>query len=54
MTNILIGERIEGQEPFIVNINNKSYETYEDKTLLRFLRDDLKIVSVKDLSLIHI
>lgn len=48
MTNILIGERIEGQEPFIVNINNKSYETYEDKTLLRFLRDDLKIVSVKD------
>ena len=44
MTNkdtILIGKKIEGQDPFIVKINGKTYETYEDKSLLRFLRDDL-------------
>lgn len=48
MTNILIGQKIENQEPFIVKINNETYETYEDKSLLRFLRDDLHITSVKD------
>ena len=51
MTNkdtILIGKKIEGQDPFIVKINGKTYETYEDKSLLRFLRDDLKLFSVKD------
>ena len=48
MANILIGKKIENQSPFIVKINNKTYETYEDKTLLRFLRDDLHITSVKD------
>ena len=53
MTNILIGDKIKDTDPIIVKINGKRYETYEDKTLLRFLRDDLHITSVK-LSLIHI
>lgn len=51
MTNkdtILIGKKIEGQDPFIIKVNGKTYETYEDKSLLRFLRDDLKLFSVKD------
>ena len=48
MTNILIGERLPNMEPFIVKINGDTYETYEDKSLLRFLRDDLHITSVKD------
>lgn len=48
MTNILIGERLPNVEPFLVNINGNTYETYEDKSLLRFLRDDLHITSVKD------
>lgn len=48
MTNILIGERLPNVEPFLVKINGNTYETYEDKSLLRFLRDDLHITSVKD------
>ena len=48
MANILIGEKKQNQEPYIININNTNYETYEDKSLLRFLRDDLHITSVKD------
>ena len=48
MTNILVGDRIKDTDPIIVKINGKRYETYEDKTLLRFLRDDLHITSVKD------
>lgn len=48
MTNILIGDRIKEKDPVIVKVNGKKYETYEDKTLLRFLRDDLHITSVKD------
>ena len=48
MTNILIGERLPNVEPFLVKINGNTYETYEDKSLLRFLRDDLHIRSVKD------
>lgn len=48
MTNILIGEKKDGLEAMLVNVNDKTYETYEDKSLLRFLRDDLKIKSVKD------
>lgn len=48
MANILLGERVEGAEPFVVQVNGKTYEIYEDKSLLRFLRDDLKIKSVKD------
>lgn len=48
MTNILIGERLPNAEPFLVKINGNTYETYEDKSLLRFLRDDLHITSVKD------
>lgn len=48
MTNILVGERLPNVEPFIVKINGNTYETYEDKSLLRFLRDDLHITSVKD------
>lgn len=48
MANILIGEKIENKEAFIINVNGKTYETYEDKSLLRFLRDDLHLHSVKD------
>ncbi len=48
MANILIGEKKDGLEAMLVNVNDKTYETYEDKSLLRFLRDDLKIKSVKD------
>ena len=51
MTNnetILIGQKIEDKDPFIIKVNGKNYETYEDKSLLRFLRDDLKLFSVKD------
>ncbi|MDD7305008.1 MAG: selenium-dependent xanthine dehydrogenase [Peptoniphilaceae bacterium] len=48
MEKILIGEKIEEQTPFIVKVNGQTYETYKDKTLLRFLRDDLHIKSVKD------
>lgn len=48
MENILIGEKVENQDPYIVKVNGKTYETYEKKTLLRFLRDDLKLMSVKD------
>ena len=48
MANILIGERRPNTEPLIVKVNSKTYETYEDKSLLRFLRDDLHITSVKD------
>lgn len=48
MENILIGQKIENANPYIVKVNGKTYETYKDKSLLRFLRDDLKIKSVKD------
>lgn len=48
MDKILIGKRIEGQNPYTVKVNGKVYETYEDKSLLRFLRDDLHMHSVKD------
>lgn len=37
----------ENKQTYTVNINGKDY-TSEDKTLLRFLRDDLHIHSVKD------
>ncbi len=33
---------------YIVNINGKDYESAHDKKLLRFLRDDLHLTSVKD------
>lgn len=36
------------EENYKIKINNKIYESKEDKTLLRFLRDDLNIISVKD------
>ncbi len=48
MTNTLIGEKIDGAECLVVNINGSTYETYTDKTLLKFLREDLKIHSAKD------
>lgn len=48
MANILIDKKVDNQEPFIIKVNGQIYETYEDKTLLRFLRDDLKLKSVKD------
>jgi aldehyde oxidoreductase len=48
MANILIGEKLENKEAYIINVNGKTYETYEDKSLLRFLRDDLHLYSVKD------
>ncbi|MDY3005712.1 selenium-dependent xanthine dehydrogenase [Anaerococcus porci] len=44
---IRIGEKNDSKALF-VRVNGKVYETYEDKTLLRFLRDDLKLTSVKD------
>lgn len=48
MTNILIGQEIQGKEPYTIKVNSKTYQTYENKSLLRFLRDDLKLKSVKD------
>lgn len=33
---------------FIVNVNGKDYEAQQDKTLLSFLREDLRITSAKD------
>lgn len=33
---------------YTVNVNGTSYEVEEDKKLMRFLRDDLKLKSVKD------
>ena len=48
MEKILIGERLEGQDPITLKVNNNTYETYTDKSLMRFLRDDLKLMSVKD------
>lgn len=48
MERILIGEKIKDQDPYIVKVNGKEYETYKNKSLLRFLRDDLKLKSVKD------
>lgn len=48
MEKILIGEKIENTEPLYVKVNGKTYETYKDKSLLRFLRDDLHLTSVKD------
>lgn len=48
MDAILIGEKIKDAESIYVKVNGKLYETYEDKSLLRFLRDDLKLHSVKD------
>lgn len=48
MEKILIGNKVEGQEPIEVKVNGQVYESYKDKSLLRFLRDDLKLHSVKD------
>lgn len=48
MNKILIGKKQENIEPINVKVNGKTYETYEDKSLLRFLRDDLHMHSVKD------
>ncbi|MDO5755595.1 MAG: selenium-dependent xanthine dehydrogenase [Tissierellia bacterium] len=48
MTTTLIGKKVEGVEPFTITVNGQTYETYEDKKLMRFLRDDLKLKSVKD------
>src|SRR5699024_6990362 len=48
MDNILIGKKLENTEPIYVKVNGKTYETYKDKSLLRFLRDDLHLTSVKD------
>lgn len=48
MEKVLIGEKIQGQDPIILKVNGTTYETYKDKSLLRFLRDDLKLTSVKD------
>ncbi|WBW50582.1 selenium-dependent xanthine dehydrogenase [Peptoniphilus equinus] len=48
MDRMLIGPKREGVEPIELRVNGKDYVTYTDKTLLRFLRDDLKITSVKD------
>lgn len=44
---IRIGKKNDN-EALIVKVNGKVYETYEDKSLLRFLRDDLRLTSVKD------
>ena len=33
---------------YTLQVNGKTYETAEDKKLMRFLRDDLKLTSVKD------
>ena len=32
----------------IFTVNGKKYESSENKSLLRFLRDDLRLTSVKD------
>lgn len=48
MENILIGEKVDNQDPIVLKVNGNTYETYKDKSLLRFLRDDLKLTSVKD------
>lgn len=44
---ILVGEE-KNTKSLKVRVNGRDYETYEDKSLLRFLRDDLKLNSVKD------
>lgn len=33
---------------YTLNVNGKQYETEQDKKLMRFLRDDLRLTSVKD------
>lgn len=48
MENILIGEKVDNQDPIVLKVNGNTYETYKDKSLLRFLRNDLKLTSVKD------
>lgn len=48
MNTTLIGKKAENIEPIYVKVNGKVYETYQDKSLLRFLRDDLHLTSVKD------
>lgn len=44
---ILIGEK-KDKDALFVRVNGQDYKIYEDKSLLRFLRDDLKLKSVKD------
>ncbi|MDO5028087.1 MAG: selenium-dependent xanthine dehydrogenase [Bacillota bacterium] len=48
MEKILIGDLGPADKKIEVNVNGKTYISYKDKSLLRFLRDDLKITSVKD------
>ncbi len=33
---------------FTIKVNGKEFTTDEDKKLIRFLRDDLRLTSVKD------
>lgn len=33
---------------YALQVNGKTYEVAEDKKLMRFLRDDLHLTSVKD------
>ena len=35
-------------ETYHITVNGKTYETCEDKKLIRFLRDDLRLTGVKD------
>lgn len=48
MEKILIGKQGLDSEKIELQINGKTYITYKDKSLLRFLRDDLKIKTLKD------
>lgn len=36
------------KQPMILTINNKTYDVKKEKKLLRYLRDDLRLTSVKD------
>ena len=36
------------QEKYVFNVNGKDVECLENKKLIRFLREDLNITSVKD------
>ncbi|MGO3751972.1 MAG: selenium-dependent xanthine dehydrogenase [Peptoniphilaceae bacterium] len=45
---ILMGKEIQGRDLLKIKVNGEIYGTYEDKRLIRFLRDDLKLKSVKD------
>lgn len=37
-----------GDTMYTLQVNGKTYEVAEDKKLMRFLRDDLHLTSVKD------